>query len=338
MMRSQLESGATTSLFVAALAAIATGPRGTTFARCRPEYRNLPNGLVHTACKPANPRCTFVVTGLDNSEKAEVLKAHNDYRSQVAQGRLSGFPPATNMHRLKWDEELAEVAQAFTNLCDDSKHDDKQQRITPKYKNVGQNYAWNYDPVDLRNVDGSGRVKDWFDEYKDFSSKNVNPFKVNRGPAVLHFTQVAWAETEYVGCGYTHYKDNDPRYPFKKLFACNYAPGGNIIGRSMYKTGKTCSECPPGTACNVLTGLCHIPGESDDFGSSDDDGRRVWLGVTLAFILLGAPAAAAVGAVIYKRTARSASAARGVALTAPRKRVDASNELGTTRPLAPTSA
>ncbi|KAH7954697.1 hypothetical protein HPB49_021026 [Dermacentor silvarum] len=67
---------------------------------CRFEYQNLPGGLVHTACKPPNPNCLFVSTGLSAAEKAEVLKAHNDYRSQVAQGRLPGFPAATNMYRL----------------------------------------------------------------------------------------------------------------------------------------------------------------------------------------------------------------------------------------------
>ncbi|XP_077517572.1 venom allergen 5-like [Amblyomma americanum] len=334
-MESRVKSAAARSLLVVALAAVAADPRGTAFAKCRPEYRNLPGGLVHTACKPPNPRCTFVVTGLNDSERAVVLKAHNDYRSQVAQGRLSGFQPATNMYRLKWDEELAEVAQAFTNLCDDSKHDDKRQRITSKFKEVGQNLAWNYESVDRRNVDGVGRVKDWFDEYKDFSPNNVHPFKVSRGPAVLHFTQVAWAETRYVGCGYTHYKENDPKYAFKKLFACNYAPGGNIIGRSMYNTGRTCSDCPSDTTCNVATGLCRVPGESDDFGSPGDGGGDVWPWLVLAFILLGVPAAAGVGAMIYKRTARSASASRAVVVTAPRKGANARNEPETQRPLAP---
>ncbi|XP_054930547.2 venom allergen 3-like isoform X4 [Dermacentor andersoni] len=225
---------------------------------CRPEYRDLPGGLVHTACKPPNPNCIFVSTGLSAAEKAEVLKAHNDYRSQVAQGRLPGFPAATNMYRLKWDDQLAHVAQAFTNLCDD-RHDKEAQRRTSKFPKVGQNIAWNYEPRETQVVDSAGRVKDWFDEYKDFKARNVDPFRVDSGPVVTHFTQVAWAETRYLGCGYTHYKlrdDNDPRLPFKKLFVCHYAPGGNVIRRSMYKRGSACSACPEGTTCDAATGLC----------------------------------------------------------------------------------
>ncbi|KAK8780114.1 hypothetical protein V5799_018545 [Amblyomma americanum] len=100
---------------------------------------------------------------------------------------------------------------------------------------VGQNLAFSYESSDTRTVDGAGRVKDWFDEYKDFSPQNVDPFQVARGPAVLHFTQVTWAQTRYVGCGYTHYKlqnDPQPQFPFKKLFACNYAPGISLVHQS----------------------------------------------------------------------------------------------------------
>ncbi|KAH7968632.1 hypothetical protein HPB52_010461 [Rhipicephalus sanguineus] len=110
---------------------------------CRPEYQKLPGGLVHTACKPPNDNCIFVTTGLSMAEKAEVLKAHNDLRSQVAQGRLPGFPTARNMYRM------------------------------------------------TQVVDSAGRVKDWFSEYKDFSAAYVDPFHVNPGPVVTHFTQVS---------------------------------------------------------------------------------------------------------------------------------------------------
>ncbi|XP_075546492.1 scoloptoxin SSD43-like [Dermacentor variabilis] len=276
---------------------------------CRSEYRDLPGGLVHTACKPLNPNCIHVSTGLSAAEKAEVLKAHNDYRSQVAQGRLPGFPAATNMYRLKWDNELAQVAQAFTNLCDD-RHDKEAQRRTSKFPKVGQNIAWNYEPSETQVVDSAGRVKDWFDEYKDFKAGNVDPFRVDPGPVVTHFTQVAWAETRYLGCGYTHYKlrdDNDPRLPYKKLFVCHYAPGGNVIRRSMYKKGSACSACPEGTTCDAATGLCYTPGDSDGLSGSDSGGGSPW-GI-LAFFLLGIFATAAVAfGLLYVRWATAASA------------------------------
>lgn len=238
------------------------------------------------------------------AEKAEVLKAHNDLRSQVAQGRLPGFPAARNMYRMKWDDDLAQVAQAFTNLCDD-RHDKEAQRKTSKFPKVGQNIAWNYEPTQTQVVDSAGRVKDWFSEYKDFSAAYVDPFHVNPGPVVTHFTQVAWADTRYIGCGYTHYKlrnDDNPSLPYKKLFVCNYAPGGNVIGRSMYKVGSVCSVCPAGTVCDAATGLCYTPGESD--GLDDSAGRTGSQWGILAFFLLGifATAAVAVGLLYVRST------------------------------------
>ncbi|KAH8025068.1 hypothetical protein HPB51_002964 [Rhipicephalus microplus] len=155
---------------------------------CRPEYQKLLGGLVHTACKPPSNNCIYVSTGLNMAEKAEVLKAHNDFRSRVAQGQLSGFPAATNMYRMKWDDDLAQVAQAFTNLCDD-RHDKGVQRKTSKFPKVGQNIAWNYEPTPTEVIDSAGRVKDWFDEYQDFDPGNVDPFRVSPGRVVTHFTQ-----------------------------------------------------------------------------------------------------------------------------------------------------
>ncbi|XP_049522569.1 venom allergen 5-like [Dermacentor silvarum] len=278
---------------------------------CRSEYQNLPGGLVHTACKPPNPNCAFISTGLSAAEKAEVLKAHNDYRSQVAQGRLPGFPAAIDMYRLKWDNELADVAQAFTNQCGND-HDKEEERMTANFPKVGQNIAWNYESTDTPVVDSAGRVKDWFDEYKDFTPSNADPFRLGFGRVVTHFTQVTWAETRYLGCGYTHYKlhqDPEPSVPFKKLFACNYAPGGNIIGTSMYKKGPVCSACPDGTTCDTANGLCHIPGDSDGLGESGSSTGAATSWAILPFVILGLIAAAVVGTgFLYLRSTTAASA------------------------------
>merc|ERR1712037_775908 len=50
-----------------------------------------------------------------------------------------------------------------------------------------------------------------------------------------HFTQLGWADTYMVGCGYSYY--DDPKRGLSKLYVCNYGPGGNLVGDSMYKVG-----------------------------------------------------------------------------------------------------
>ena len=73
-----------------------------------------------------------------------------------------------------------------------------------------------------------------------------NRFALNTG----HYTQVVWADTYKVGCGFTAYKASNGWYD--KYYVCNYGPTGNRRGGSMYKTGSACSKCSG--ACD--NGLC----------------------------------------------------------------------------------
>lgn len=79
-------------------------------AVCRPEYRKRP---THTACQSPAPWCRVVASGVSAAERTLILKIHNDFRSQVAQGRLPGFPAAADMQELLWDDEMADVAQVI---------------------------------------------------------------------------------------------------------------------------------------------------------------------------------------------------------------------------------
>ena len=89
---------------------------------------------------------------------------------------------------------------------------------------------------------------------------------------VGHYTQVVWANTEFVGCAVsTHgsYKVCLKAITLRKkddksilqFLVCNYGRGGNIrsdTGASpIYKIGKPGSECPDGYAeQNGLCGRC----------------------------------------------------------------------------------
>ena len=52
-----------------------------------------------------------------------------------------------------------------------------------------------------------------------------------------HFTQLVWAETTHVGCGYIKFKDSaNPSFPYATWVTCNYGPAGNFDGEPLYKT------------------------------------------------------------------------------------------------------
>jgi hypothetical protein len=67
------------------------------------------------------------------------------------------------------------------------------------------------------------------------------------------YTQLVWANTNKVGCGITAFSISNNINEY--LYVCNYGPGGNYEGGSMYKVGGACTQCPT-TAPRCENGLC----------------------------------------------------------------------------------
>ena len=99
---------------------------------------------------------------------------------------------------------------------------------------------------------------EWYDEVRSPGLQpGMNPTKWTGGTylGVGHFTQLIWASTEYVGCGYMVYNHPSVRSHDTQYYVCNYGPAGNYNGRPVYQGGATCSACPEGTSCTAR-GLC----------------------------------------------------------------------------------
>ena len=99
---------------------------------------------------------------------------------------------------------------------------------------------------------------EWYDEVrKPGLQPGMNPTKWTGGTylGVGHFTQLIWATTEHVGCGYMVYNHPSVRNHDTQYYVCNYGPAGNYNGRPVYRGGAPCSACPSGTSCTER-GLC----------------------------------------------------------------------------------
>ncbi|OQR67638.1 venom allergen 5-like [Tropilaelaps mercedesae] len=195
----------------------------------------------HTMCLRSS--CRTGRSGVSTSEQKTIVKLHNRWRSQVANGSLPRLPPASNMRYLRWDPELANVAQAHAKQCR-FEHDCKSCRQVGRFS-TGQNLftAWaqtDDDPVS----DWSSAIDAWFHEYRTMPADVVKSFRF--GNDFAHFTQAAWATTRFVGCGYAMFRQNG-RYVH--LYTCNYGEAGNVWGTPIYKAGKPCSRCPKKTKC-----------------------------------------------------------------------------------------
>ncbi|XP_077561579.1 scoloptoxin SSD43-like [Haemaphysalis longicornis] len=239
---------------------------------------NCQKNRDHTTCARAPAWCRPQSRGVDAASRSAILKAHNDHRSQVALGNLAGFPPAADMQELLWDDGLAKGAQAHAELCQFA-HDDTNNRCTRRFDVAGQNIAISTSTAPLGAPVWPPPIFDWFNESWEYPSSRVKAFQSGglRGGMIGHFTQVIWAKSRYVGCGYTYYHyTGGVGYPYKQLYTCNYGPSGNYRGKPVYQEGGTCTACPAGTICNHATGLCSDgtnSGAGGDMGQGDGDGR-----------------------------------------------------------------
>ncbi|XP_022240530.1 venom allergen 3-like [Limulus polyphemus] len=213
----------------------------------------------HTMCKyrGQNSQCAISGRMISPPEAQEIVHVHNTLRQRIALGNENrgSQTPASNMREMYWDDELARLAQRLADQCI-FKHDCSRCRKVERF-NVGQNMASVASSFDDNTVDWKLIINNWYDQVKIFRANYINPFRFV--PGTGHFSQVVWADTYKVGCGYTHYYKNGKSM---KLFVCNYGPTGNVLRDAMYKQGTSCSECPHGTSCSRnYRGLCAVDAE-----------------------------------------------------------------------------
>ncbi|KAF7271218.1 hypothetical protein GWI33_015880 [Rhynchophorus ferrugineus] len=170
----------------------------------------------------------LVEFGVTASEQKSIVNIHNEYRQMVANGSLSGQPVGTNILRMYYDDYLAQEAQKIANTtvyAHSSVSDDRFQ--------VGQN-LYLYSSTGASTARNWARaIESWFNEYKNYN------YSACCSGGAGHYTQVIWAKTYYVGCGYAYYTNMSETYAYRKFYVCNYGPTGNIVGLYPYETGES---------------------------------------------------------------------------------------------------
>ena len=130
----------------------------------------------------------------------KVVDHHNRLRSRVASG-LTRLPPATNMRQLEWDPELASVAQRLADQCNFA-HDCSDCRRVGRFT-VGQNLYQSFTTRAEERADWIGAIDSWFNEIELLPTSSISSYSFS--PSTGHFTQLAWASTDKIGCGATQY-------------------------------------------------------------------------------------------------------------------------------------
>lgn len=197
------------------------------------------------------PKCTGeYATGNDltPADKAAILKAHNDKRTYVSDGDQKGMPAASPaIPDLVYDDDLGALAQRWIEQCM-FKHDHGK---TKTFDSIGQNIYMSMSTAKPENADGEpdlagpwgAAVDDWYNEVTTYLANDLNPSDFidcpdcAAGKEVGHFTQVIWAKSTHVGCGYVRFVAEGAAadgYPYQVFVACNYGPAGNMLGAPIY--------------------------------------------------------------------------------------------------------
>lgn len=192
---------------------------------------------------------------MTDQEIQQILDLHNGYRNRTASGaerEAFKFPSASNMLQVQWDQELADIAQIHATQCE-FEHDCNQCRQVDDYQ-VGQNLYQRRTSWHNPTPDWSKAISSFYEEIGITPLKVLSKFK---GGPHGHFTQVVWADTWKIGCGYSAFKINDSLFKTEEIYVCNYGPSGNLRGQKMYKKGPSTSRCPFNTAPSTeFTALC----------------------------------------------------------------------------------
>merc|ERR1712180_225947 len=138
------------------------------------------------------------------------------------------------MLELKWDPELARIAQRLADQCK-FLHDCSDCRRVKRFR-VGQNIYQSFNTRSEKN-NWNAAIDSWYNEIKIFPADSVSNYKF--ASATGHYSQMMWAKTERIGCGVTAFRSG--RF-ISRLYVCNYGEAGNILRQQVYKIGKPCSS------------------------------------------------------------------------------------------------
>jgi len=219
--------------------------------------RNSRRGLVDAASGTLSQR-----------DKDDILALHNKIRAETARGEYQGssgsLPEASDMNYLLWSDALATVAADWSSECvfahrngadscnnalDDlssvdldgySSGDGCGENLYASSATASWSSMWNGDDYGIR-----GGIEDnWcVDEAETWS------YGTDIG-AAGHYTQVVWADSKYVGCGFADCSDSTW---MGLLFTCNYYPAGNVGGQYPYSSGTACDDCSAGCSSETHT-------------------------------------------------------------------------------------
>nr|ADV57652.1 venom allergen-like protein 1 [Bursaphelenchus mucronatus]ADV57661.1 venom allergen-like protein 1 [Bursaphelenchus mucronatus] len=186
----------------------------------------------------------IAATKFSESQKQAILDAHNSRRRTLANGEAQAqngtMAKGANIREITWDADLESKADEWAQACN-FEH--------PSNGGYGQNLAAQMPHVSADSA-ATGSAQMWWDEIKDYSGDAKFEWSTSTG----HFTQMAWAETDKIGCAIQNCTNGDTQgfgeWKDWTFTVCDYMNPGNYDGEDMYIVGEPCSKCSNKGSCS----------------------------------------------------------------------------------------
>jgi len=146
---------------------------------------------------------------LSRQQRTFIVNQVNFYRNQVASGGFSGFGAAHRMASVRWDPELAQLADMAAKRCSLS---GDECRNTRRFKHVGQLTghvifsAGKHSEVELL----GHKISNWFGQYKR-ATKELGV--ADSASDITSFRQLIQERATHLGCGVLRQRSHKRWHP-----------------------------------------------------------------------------------------------------------------------------
>ncbi|KAM3967326.1 uncharacterized protein ACR2FA_011667 [Aphomia sociella] len=230
----------------------------------------------HTFCQyPIGPshRCTgYMDAGLSGEEKARIMARLNRRRNEAACGRLRRMPPAGNMLKLRWVEELAREAQRWADQCRPPSTPDERDTCRDLYSmSVGQ--CVTSVVGEAPGLRAESMIDMWYMQSILYKGNVTSYYAPSTNYSFYgDFAQVIWASSYMVGCGRSRFMvPQSGRLRSVERLVCNFAPRGPSPGRALWIPAAPATACPPRSVPDAnMPGLCNYQYNLDESNDVDN--------------------------------------------------------------------
>ncbi|XP_022825462.1 uncharacterized protein LOC111355669 [Spodoptera litura] len=220
---------------------------------------------THTYCQypeGPSPSCNgYIKVKLRSREKARLLKRFNSGRNKAAAGGLKGFPPAANMLKLHWVEELAREAQRWADQCRRPRRPEEHDTCRDLYSlTVGQCVASAIGKTPQR-VDFMVDIWNRQSKYYNHSVTRYEPPSNGTKYYYGDFAQLYWAKSYMIGCARSRFQTQwKGSLQNVERLVCNVAPAGPKRHRRLWRPQAPAELCPyRARVSSTWINLCDYP-------------------------------------------------------------------------------